>query len=76
MLTEEEIIPFEKMPAFLVKIRNDIRDLREMLEKELEINPHPEEWMDLDQLCKYHPNHPAKKTVYDWGTNGRIPYHN
>ena len=75
MQTEEEIIPFEKIPSYLVKLRRDIKELKEMVEKQFRLHPIEEEWMDINELQAFHPNHPAKKTIYDWVTDGRIPYH-
>ena len=75
MSQEEEIFPFEKIPGYLVKLRKDIRELRELVEKKFRLHPLPDEWMDIDELRAYHPNHPARKTIYDWVTDGRIPYH-
>ena len=31
MSQEEEIIPFEKIPSYLVKLRKDIKELKEMI---------------------------------------------
>ena len=75
MSQEEEIIPFEKIPSYLVKLRKDIKELKEMVEKQFRLHPPEDEWMDVNDLQAFHPNHPAKKTIYDWVTDGRIPYH-
>ena len=32
-------------------------------------------WMNIQELMDYHPDKPAKKTVYDWVTLRKIPYH-
>jgi len=34
-----------------------------------------ERWMNLDELCQYHPDKPSKPTVYGWVHAGIIPFH-
>jgi excisionase family DNA binding protein len=34
-----------------------------------------DQWLNLNDLCKYHPDHPAKPTVYAWIGQRSIPYH-
>lgn len=34
-----------------------------------------EKWFDLEALCAYLPQHPAKQTVYGWTSANLIPYH-
>lgn len=39
---------------------------------------HPQEaerWLNLQELCDYLPDKPAKPTVYAWVNQGIIPYH-
>jgi excisionase family DNA binding protein len=32
-------------------------------------------WLNLDELCQYHPDKPSKPTVYGWVQAGSIPVH-
>ncbi|MBK7965973.1 MAG: helix-turn-helix domain-containing protein [Bacteroidetes bacterium] len=32
-------------------------------------------WLDLTELCNYHPDKPSKPTVYGWVNAGTIPVH-
>lgn len=32
-------------------------------------------WFDISELCAYHPDKPAKPTVYSWVNSGLIPVH-
>jgi len=46
--------------------------------EELVINqkiPQPDSWFDIQDLCDYLPDKPAKATVYTWVRERRIPYH-
>ena len=74
-MPENEFLTFEQMPVILSKLRREIQELKELVIQDRNNTPVPDEWMDIDGLCEYHPNHPSKKTVYDWVTDRRIPYH-
>jgi excisionase family DNA binding protein len=32
-------------------------------------------WLDLNELCQFHPDKPSKPTVYGWVNAGTIPVH-
>jgi excisionase family DNA binding protein len=32
-------------------------------------------WMNLDELCQYHPDKPARATIYKWTCERSIPFH-
>lgn len=32
-------------------------------------------WLDLNELCNYHPDKPSKATCYNWVHAGTIPVH-
>ena len=66
---------FETMPAALDSLTEKVNQLVALVEKLTNTEPTHDEWMDVDGLCAYHPDKPAKKTVYDWVTCRRVPYH-
>lgn len=35
----------------------------------------PERWFDLNEICEYLPDKPAKATVYSWVSKRYIPFH-
>lgn len=37
--------------------------------------PDSDRWFDLQELCNYLPDKPAKPTVYGWVASGLIPCH-
>ncbi|MFM7589004.1 MAG: helix-turn-helix transcriptional regulator, partial [Bacteroidota bacterium] len=59
----------DKQP--LQKLIQSLLDRVEALE-----NPviHSSEWLNLKQLQSFLPERPAKKTIYNWICDGRIPY--
>ncbi len=34
-----------------------------------------DQWMNIEELCKYLPDHPCKNTIYKWKRKGIIPFH-
>jgi excisionase family DNA binding protein len=69
--------------VFLSLTKSDFQDLiaetvNSCLTKNKNLHaPHAEadQWFDLEELCKYHPDKPSKATVYGWVNAGTIPVH-
>lgn len=34
-----------------------------------------DQWMNIEDLCKYLPDHPCQNTIYKWKRKGIIPFH-
>lgn len=34
-----------------------------------------DQWLNVEDLCKYLPDHPCQNTVYKWKRKGIIPFH-
>ena len=34
-----------------------------------------DQWMNVEDLCKYLPDHPCQNTIYKWKRKGIIPFH-
>lgn len=47
---------------------------KHLLNKELTLH-NKDEWFNLEQICIYLPDKPAKATVYGWVSKRLIPYH-
>ena len=65
----------ETLPSKLDILEDKINRLVALVEKLTVAESVQDQWMDVDGLCSYHPDRPAKKTVYDWVTLRRVPYH-
>ena len=65
----------ETMPTKLDILEEKGHRLVAPVEQRTVAEPVQDQWMDVDGLCSYHPDRPAKKTVYDWVTLRRVPYH-
>lgn len=38
-------------------------------------NEPQDKWLNIDDLCNYLPQRPARQTVYGWTSTNQIPYH-
>jgi excisionase family DNA binding protein len=47
--------------------------IRKLSEKESLSNQ--DEWLNLNELCAYHPDKPSKQTVYEWVSKRKIPFY-
>ncbi len=56
-------------------IQNSVRKVLEESIKEKNNQPETDRWFDLNELCNYLPDKPAKPTVYGWVHSGLIPCH-
>ena len=58
--------------TYLINRINELEDLIEdsMTNKKMEMK-----WLNIDDLCEYLPDKPAKQTVYGWVCKKKIPYH-
>ena len=68
---------FEDIPegiSYLIKAVEDIQISIKTLQNKQNVSNSPK-WMDIDELCKYLPSHPAKQTVYGWVSGRQIPVH-
>jgi excisionase family DNA binding protein len=71
-----EPITFEKLPEAVNQLLNKVDNIERLLnEKTREPEPDPDQWFNLDEFCEYHPDKPAKATVYQWVHEERVPYH-
>lgn len=72
-----EVKTLEEMPKALSYLINKVETLQQdvnNLRKKERASVSPR-WMNIDELCAYHPSHPKKQTVYEWVSKKTIPYH-
>ena len=68
-------LSFNDVPQAITHLISKVENIETLL---LAKQPQPQDtdqWLNLDDLCKYHPNNPAKPTVYAWIVQRLIPYH-
>jgi predicted DNA-binding transcriptional regulator AlpA len=72
-----EVKTLEEMPKalnFLIKKVDSLQETVNTLRHKQQASESPR-WMNIDELCAYHPSHPKKQTVYEWVSKKTIPYH-
>ena len=68
-------ISFNEMPQALAYLINKVEIIEILLNTKQLQAQEGVQWLNLNDLCKYHPDHPAKPTVYAWIGQRSIPYH-
>lgn len=69
-------LTLETLPKAFTQLSNEVSEIKRLLLEKS--NPPPAEadrWLDLTELCQYHPDKPTKATVYLWVSAARIPVH-
>lgn len=66
----------EQMPRIVASLEQKVdRLVNLVLELKADNGCVPDQWMDVEGLMAYHPDKPARKTIYDWVTLRRVPFH-
>lgn len=68
-------LSFNDVPKAVAHLINKVEKIETLLNAEQKAQPETDQWLNLNDLCKYHPDHPAKPTVYAWIGQRSIPYH-
>ena len=68
-------ITFEMLPSAVSMLLDKVEKIESHLACMNQSAEEPDRWMNIDELMAYHPDKPAKKTIYDWVTTRRVPYH-
>jgi len=67
-------LTFNEVPQAIFQLLNKVENIETLLKVEQKTQT-GDQWFNLDDLCSYHPDHPAKPTVYGWICQRAIPYH-
>jgi len=72
-----EGITLETLPKAFSQLAHDVTEIKRLLleQSTTQPTPEPDRWLDLAELCQYHPDKPCKPTVYGWVQSGTIPVH-
>ena len=68
-------ISFNELPQAVTQLINKVDRIETLLTEKQPQAQERDQWMNLTDLCAYHPDHPAKPTVYAWIGQRSIPYH-
>jgi hypothetical protein len=72
---EEKMITFNDIPEAVSYLIEKINNLEELIRTSANTQPDENIWFNLEELCDYLPDRPAKQTVYGWVFQKKIPYH-
>jgi excisionase family DNA binding protein len=70
-----EKLSFESLPEAVSILLEKVSNIEMQLQKSSIQQPPTDTWFDLTELCQYHPDKPAKPTVYAYVQNRTIPFH-
>lgn len=68
-------ISFNDMPQALAYLIGKVERLEALLGATKQEQPESDKWFNLQELCDYLPDKPARQTVYGWIGQKFIPYH-
>jgi excisionase family DNA binding protein len=69
-------VTLETLPKHFAQLASEVTAIKAMLEAKA-TPPAVEQatWFNIQQLCEYIPDQPARQTVYAWVQHGLIPVH-
>lgn len=71
-----ENLSLESLPKAFAQLADEVSEIKRLLlEKRSQETVDVNRWLNLEELCLYHPDKPTKPTVYGWVHNGLIPVH-
>ena len=69
-------LTFEQLPQAVAALINEVKEMKSLLQTKQQVAVEPaDQWFNLEELCAYLPDRPAKQTVYGWIGQHIIPYH-
>ena len=68
-------ISFNDVPRAVAHLINKVENIETLLNATQPQAQESDQWLNLNDLCNYHPDRPAKPTVYAWIGQRSIPYH-
>jgi len=68
-------LSFNDVPQAVAHLINKVDKIETLLSTKQSQAQESDQWLNLSDLCKYHPDKPAKPTVYAWIGQRSIPYH-
>lgn len=71
----EKEISFYDMPKALAYLIGKVDQLETLLKASKSEQPESDKWFNVQELCSYLPDKPARQTVYGWIGQRLIPYH-
>jgi excisionase family DNA binding protein len=68
-------ISFNDLPQAVQQLHTKLAGIEQLLKTMGSKKNDASDWLNIQQLCDYLPDKPAKATIYNWVQAGKIPYH-
>lgn len=69
-------ISFNTLPQQVYRLSVKLEHIERLLSNNNQVQqPETDRWFDINELCEYLPEKPAKSTVYTMVRERRLPYH-
>lgn len=68
-------LSFEQLPQAVETLLDKVEKIETLLNETKTERPESDRWFNLQELCEYLPDRPARQTVYGWIGQKLIPYH-
>jgi excisionase family DNA binding protein len=69
-----EGLTLETLPKAFKYLTNEVSEIKRLLVEKINQQPtETDRWLNLNELCVYHPDKPSKPTVYGWVSARTIP---
>ena len=75
MTFSNENLTFEQLPQAVSLLINEVKELKSLLQVNNKDAEPSDRWFNLQELCEYLPDRPARQTVYGWISQRAVPYH-
>jgi len=76
LFQEEKTISFEQLPQAVALLISEVQELKLFLKTNNSVHVEPSNiWFNVQELCEFLPDKPARQTVYGWIGQRLIPYH-
>ncbi|MBR5910995.1 MAG: helix-turn-helix domain-containing protein [Bacteroidales bacterium] len=76
MSFQDENLTFEQLPKAVASLITEVKEMKSLLQNSNQMKVEPaDRWFNLQELCDYLPDRPAKQTVYGWIGQHAIPFH-
>ncbi len=73
---QREDLTLETLPKAFTHLSHEVSEIKRLLlERSNDQSANADRWFDLNELCNYLPDKPAKATAYGWVHAGLIPCH-
>ena len=72
---EEKKLTFEQLPQAVSQLISEEGELKSLVQSANNPAEPSDRWFNLQELCGYLPDRPARQTVYGWIGQHAIPYH-